>query len=133
MPIGRKDYWHGMLSMSTILGYTPEGYFQAGAEDVDPGEILLSLEYTIPNGYEFNLIGFLVSHITPGLNYFNIVKSATEYLSVYYDTNFSEYNEKGLMNKFVAGDILKVYCYNMLDDELHVRYMIRGINEYVGG
>jgi len=132
MASGRKDYWHGMLSQSTILGYPPQGYFHAGAEDIEPLVTTLTLSYTIPAGYNFHLIGFVVSQKMPGFNYFQIYKSVSEYLSIYYDTIFSEYNEKGLMNKFEAGDILKVYVYNLLDDTLHVRYMIRGILEYIG-
>ena len=132
MASGRPDYTSLAVIRSSVYGYTPEIIFNTKGQTLVGGADGEFMNYEIPVGYKFTVQGFYITCKIPGIVKGMIGKNGSDFLIVYFDTNYSIFNEKGIIEPFDAGDVLSLLADNLLSDSALMYASYYGILEYSG-
>ena len=130
MTSGRGDYWYGMLPGKASLGLGQSDWLGAGAKTVASGGSEYVIEYNVPVNYRLNIVGGMVSCVSPGINSFILYMGSIGSFTIYFDLNITLPFSPAGTYVLESGEVAKIRLYNRDDIENRFYFMLFGFLEY---
>ena len=133
MTSGRHDYWYGMLPGKSALSINQTEWFINGGGVLEPGDLLLFVDYDVEANYKLNIVGGLVSCDHPGINHFAIKINDVTVWTLYFDQVLTLPFNVGASHILAPDDNIK--CFIGSSDNVNVRSQVTlfGFEEYLVG